>query len=138
MHGYDYRTGGAPTGIPPHPPNSGPIGPPPMGHMGPQGNPGGPDRIYQPPPPGLENSGQIVAPMGDPMSLGIGGSGRTMLSDEGMPPLDGYMGDNLNMGVGHSSGLCGLENNSMIPPPIESSGYTLTSLDANSPMGSES
>ena len=122
MHGYDYRTG-ASTGIPPHPPNSGPIGPPPMGHMGPQGNP---DRIYQPPPPGLENSGQIPGPMGDPMGIGpsIVDSGRPMLSDGGsiMPPHDGYLGDNLNMvGVGHSSGLCGLENNSMIPPPpIES------------------
>ena len=136
MHGYDYRTG-ASSGIPP---NSGPIGPPPMGHMGPQGNPGGPDRIYQPPPPGLENSGQIPGPMGDPMSI-IGDSGRPMLSDGGSimePPHDGYMGDHLNMGGGHSSGLCGLDNNSMIPPPIESSGYTLTSLDANSPMGSES
>ena len=137
MHGYDYRTGVS-TGIPPHPPNSGPIGPPPMGHMGPQGIPGGPDRIYQPPPPGLENSGQIPVAMVDPMGIGV--SGRPMLSDGGsiMPPHDGYMGDNINMGPGHSSGLCGLENTSMIPQPIESSGYTLTSLDANSPMGSES
>ena len=55
-------------------------------------------------------------------------------------PHDGYMGDNLNMGSGQSvpPGLCGLDNNSMNQPPLESSGYTLTSLDANSPMGSES
>ena len=146
MHGYDYRTGPS-NGAPPHPPNSGPIGPSPMGHMGPHGTPQpnmGPDRIYQPPPPGLENSGQIPGSMGDQMGIGpsLCGSGRPLIHDGGsmVSPHDGYMGENHNMGSGQSipPGLCGLDNNSLNQPPLESSGYTLTSLDANSPMGSES
>ena len=111
-----------------------------MGHMGPHGN-GGPEGMYQPPPPGLESAGHIPAPMGDPMGIGHNvGGGRPIVGEGGnmMSPPDGYMAD--NVGIGHTvpNALCGVENNSMIQPPLEPSGYTLTSLDTNSPMGSES
>ena len=145
MHGYDYRTGPS-TGLPPHPPNSGPLGPPPMGHMGPHGNPqpnGGPERMYQPPPPGMEESGPIPTSMTDMIGIGPNaGGGRPIMRDGGsmMTPHEGYMVDNLGLGSGHSApiGVCGMENNSMLQPSLEPSGYTLTSLDATSPMGSES
>ena len=145
MHGYDYRTGSS-VGMPPHPPNSGPLGPPPMGHMGPHGNSqgnNGTEGMYQSPPPGLENTGHISGPMGDPMGIvpNVGG-GRPLLGEGGsmMSPPDGYMADNIGISSGHAAAnaLCGGENNSMIQPPLEPSGYTLTSLDTNSPMGSES
>ena len=145
MHGYDYRTGSPMGGMPPHPPNSGPLGPPPhMGHMPPHGNPqpnGGPDRMYQPPPPGLEHGGQIPAPGGDPMAMGSSIDGiRTGMNDGSnmMAPQDRYIPDNGGINLGPTSGLCGMENNSSVQPSLESSGYTLTSLDATSPMGSES
>ena len=148
MHGYDYRTGSPMGGLPPHPPNSGPLGPPPhMGHMGQHGNPppnGGPDRMYQPPPPGLEHGGQILPPMGDPMAMGPSLDGaRTGMSDGNnmMVPHDRFMHDNRVISSGgmvSTSGMCGMDNSSAAQPSMEPSGYTLTSLDATSPMGSES
>ena len=148
MHGYDYRTGSPMGGMPPHPNNPGPLGPPPhMGHMGPHGNAppnSGPERMYQPPPPGLEQGGQIPPPMGDPMAMGpsLDGS-RPGLNDGSnmMAPHDRFMHDNRGLsggGLGASSGMCGMDNNSSAHPQMEPSGYTLTSLDATSPMGSES
>ena len=145
MHGFDYRPGSS-VGMPSHPSNSGPLGPPPMGHMGPHGQPpgnSGSEGMYQPPPPGLENPGHIPPPMRDSMGMGPNiGSGRPIIGESGsmMSPPDGYMADNIGIGSGHPppNALCGIENNSMIQPPLEPSGYTLTSLDTNSPMGSES
>ena len=146
MHGYDYRTGGPNIG-PTHPSNSGSLGPLPMGHLGSHGNltPNAAlERMYQPPPPGLENNEHIPPPMRDNMGVDPNhvGGGLPIMSDGGgiLVPHDGYIGDDLSMNSGHSAptGLCGVENHPMVQPSHESSGYTLTSLDANSPMGSES
>ena len=145
MHGYDYRTGSS-AGMPPHPPISGPLGQLPMGPMGTHGNPhgnGSTEGMYQPPPPGLENTGNVPPSMGDPVGMGPNvGGGRPIVGEGGnmMSSPDGYMTNNIGIANSHTSsnGLCGVENNSMTQPTIEPSGYTLTSLDTNSPMGSES
>ena len=148
MHGYDYRTGSPMGGMPPHPNNPGPLGPPPhMGHMGPHGNAppnNGQERMYQPPPPGLEQGGQIPPPMGDPMAMGPSLDGPMPGLNDGsnmMTPHDRFMHDNRGLsggGLGASGGMCGMDSNSSAQPSMEPSGYTLTSLDATSPMGSES
>ena len=145
MHGYDYRAGSS-TAMSALPPSSGPLGHPPAGHLGLHGNPHaiiGPDGIYQPPPPGLENAGHLPPSMGDPMGmLPNGGAGRQTGGNGGsmMSPPSGYIGDSGGIGSGHAppNGTCNIENTSMVPLPLDSSGYTLTSLDTNSPMGSES
>ena len=142
MHGYDYRLGSS-IPMPSHPPPPGLLGPHHIGESGPRQESGGPDTMYQPPPPGMENiGGRLPPPMGDAMgSMHQMGSGGDMMSTP-----DGYVmgGDggnchNQNTHPPNSSGGIRGENNSMILPPLDSSsGYTLSSLDAISPMGSES
>ena len=141
MHGYDYRAGSS-GAIPPHPPGAGHFGPPAMGHMVDNGNlpPNcAPDRMYQPPPPGLETHGHVLPQIGDP--LGMEGSRATSMNDvSGMVSShENFMTDNVNINQSTPASVCGLDDNSMVQRTShEPSGYTLTCLDATSPMGSES
>ena len=141
MHGYDYRAGSS-GAIPHPPPGAGHFGPPAMGHMVDNGNlpPNcAPDRMYQPPPPGLEAHGHALPQMGGP--LGMEGSRAPGMNDvSGMiSSHENFMTDNVNINQSTAASVCGLDDTSMMQrTPHEPSGYTLTCLDTTSPMGSES